>query len=148
MERLVAGSSAKLPAGRGETTMLSQNCTASRKVIIVEGKKDKEKLLQILDEPVEIICTYGTLSDEKIEELILPLQDEDVYILVDADEAGNKLRNRLKQELPNAKHLYTRRMYREVQNTPAEYLAEMLLNAHFEVRGEWLGNNWVFDGRE
>ncbi|GAX90277.1 hypothetical protein EFBL_1903 [Effusibacillus lacus] len=107
-------------------------------MIVVEGKKDKERLLEILDEPVEIICTYGTLSDEKIEELIWPIQDEDVYILVDADDAGNKLRNQLKQELPNAKHLYTRRMYREVQNTPMEYLAEMLMNAHFLVDGDWV----------
>lgn len=32
------------------------------KVIIVEGKKDKEKLLNILDEPVEIICTYVNIG--------------------------------------------------------------------------------------
>ncbi|MFC4767856.1 toprim domain-containing protein [Effusibacillus consociatus] len=118
--------------------MPKYNYRAPRKVIIVEGKKDKERLLQILDEPVEIICTYGTLSDEKIEEIIWPLQDEDVYILVDADDAGNKLRNQLKQELPNAKHLYTRRMYREVQTTPLEHLAEVLLKAHFDVGGEWV----------
>lgn len=105
-----------------------------RKIMIVEGKRDKEKLLQILDEPVEIICTYGTLSEEKLEELILPLQDEDVYVLVDADDAGNKLRNQFKRELPNARHLYTRRMYREVQDTPLEYLAEVLAKEHFAVR--------------
>jgi toprim domain protein len=107
----------------------------------VEGKKDKERLLQVLDEPVDIICTFGTLSNEKIEDIILPLQDEEVYILVDADDSGNKLRNQLKQELPNAKHLYTRRMYREVQSTPLEHLAEILEKAHFEVDGDlFLGN--------
>jgi toprim domain protein len=104
-----------------------------RKFIIVEGRKDKERLLQILDEPVEIICTYGTLSEEKIERLIIPLQYEEVYILVDADDAGNKLRTQLKRELPHAKHLYTRKMYRQVQSTPLEYLAEVLMNAHFEI---------------
>jgi toprim domain protein len=110
----------------------------SRKFIIVEGRKDKERLLQILVEPVEIICTYGTLSEEKIERLILPLQQEEVYILVDADDAGNKLRSQLKRELPHAKHLYTRKMYREVQSTPLEYLAEVLMNAHFEVHEDLL----------
>jgi toprim domain protein len=112
--------------------------TQARKVIIVEGKTDRKRLLQILAEPVEIICTYGTLSEEKIEELILPVQDEDVYILVDADDSGNKLRNQLKQELPNARHLYTRKMYREVATTPLEYLAELLIKSHFEVREEFL----------
>lgn len=70
----------------------------SQKVIIVEGKTDKKRLLDILAEPVEIICTYGTLSDDKIEELIWPLVDEEeVYILVDADDSGNKLRGQLKR---------------------------------------------------
>lgn len=104
-----------------------------RKIIIVEGKKDKERLLQVLQEPVEIICTHGTLNEQKLEDLILPLQEEEVYILVDADEAGNKLRHQLKRELPSAKHLYTRKMYGEVQNTPLAYLAEILMGAHFLV---------------
>ncbi|RXT08751.1 toprim domain-containing protein [Ammoniphilus sp. CFH 90114] len=108
------------------------------KIIIVEGKTDKEKLLQILNESVEIVCTFGTLSDDKIEEMILPLQDEDVYVLVDADGAGNKLRQQLKRELPNAKHLYTRRMYREVATTPLEHLAKILDDAHFSVHEQYL----------
>lgn len=111
----------------------------ARKVIIVEGKTDRKRLQQILAEPVEIICTYGTLSEEKIEDLILPLIDEDVYILVDADDSGNKLRSQLKRELPNARHLYTRKMYREVATTPVEYLAELLIRHHFDVREEFLG---------
>ncbi|MEW9671792.1 toprim domain-containing protein [Ammoniphilus sp. 3BR4] len=108
------------------------------KIIIVEGKTDKEKLLQILNEPVEIVCTYGTLSEDKVEDIILPLQDEDVYVLVDADGAGNKLRQQLKRELPNARHLYTRRMYREVATTPLEHLAKILDDAHFAVHEEYL----------
>ncbi|MGZ4032296.1 MAG: toprim domain-containing protein [Tumebacillaceae bacterium] len=113
----------------------------ARKVIIVEGKTDKKRLQDLLAEPVEIICTYGTLSEAKIEELIWPLQDEaDVYILTDADESGNKLRNQLKRELPNARHLYTRRMYREVATTPIEHLVEILQKAHFEIHEDFLWN--------
>jgi toprim domain protein len=108
------------------------------KVIIVEGKTDKERIEQLIDEPVQIICTYGTLSYEKLEELIVPLQNEDVYILVDADTPGMKLRNQLKQELPNAAHLYTRRMYREVARTPLDFLAQVLMDAHFDVDDRWL----------
>lgn len=108
------------------------------KVIIVEGKTDKERIEQLIDEPVQIICTYGTLSYEKLEEMIVPLQNEDVYILVDADTSGMKLRNQLKQELPNATHLYTRRMYREVARTPLDFLAKVLMDAHFDVDDRWL----------
>ncbi|MFD2170333.1 toprim domain-containing protein [Tumebacillus lipolyticus] len=110
-----------------------------RKVIIVEGKTDKRRILELLAEPVEVICTYGTLSEEKIEELILPLQaEEEVFILVDADDAGNKMRSQLKRELPNARHLYTRKMYREVATTPTEYLIEVLAKAHFEIKEDLL----------
>ncbi|OEF97659.1 hypothetical protein BHF68_14455 [Desulfuribacillus alkaliarsenatis] len=104
-----------------------------KKVIIVEGKNDKNKLLEILAEPVHIICTYGTLGEEKINDLLLPYEDEDVYVLVDADESGNKIRKWIKQMLPNATHIYTRRMYGEVSSTPLEHLAKVLKDAHFEV---------------
>lgn len=103
------------------------------KVLIVEGPNDKKRVKQVLDEPVEIICTYGTLSDEKLESLILPIEQNDVYILVDADEAGEKLRKRLKRELPNATHIYTLKEYRQVETTPIDYLTQ-ILGAYFQVK--------------
>lgn len=108
------------------------------KVIIVEGKTDKERLKQLIDEPVEIICTFGTLSDQKLEELVGRTEGTEVFILVDADNSGNKIRKQLKNELPNAKHLYTRKMYREVATTPMAYLAKILANAHFTVDEDYL----------
>ncbi|MGO4888549.1 toprim domain-containing protein [Anaerobacillus sp. MEB173] len=104
------------------------------KVIIVEGKTDRDKLQEIISEPVEIICTYGTLSEEKIEELIIPVELNDVYIFVDSDESGEKLRRQLKNELPNATHLYIAKQYREVAKTPYDVLAKILSDAFFEVR--------------
>lgn len=104
-----------------------------QKVIIVEGKNDRKRIKQILDEPVEIICTYGTLSDEKLENLILPFEDYDVYILVDADESGEQLRKHLKRELPNATHLYTLKGYGQVEETPYHYLAQ-ILRGYFQVK--------------
>lgn len=106
-----------------------------KKVIVVEGNTDRDRILQLIIEPVEIIVTYGTLSQEKIEEWIIPLEHEEhVYILVDADYAGNKLRKQLKQILPNARHLYTRKIYKEIATTPEDYLLKMFADAHFEVK--------------
>ncbi|MCT8138513.1 hypothetical protein H1D32_12645 [Anaerobacillus sp. CMMVII] len=96
------------------------------KVLIVEGTSDRKRVKQVLAEPVDIICTYGTLSQEKLEELIYPIEDMDVYILVDADESGDKLRKQLKRELPNAIHLYTDKVYGQVETTPYEYLTKVL----------------------
>ncbi|OYD56124.1 hypothetical protein CGZ90_19175 [Fictibacillus aquaticus] len=111
----------------------------AHKVIIVEGKSDKDKLVSILDEPVEIICTNGTLGSHKLEELAAAIEHRDVYILVDADDAGAKLRKQLMRELPNAEHLYVHRMYREVAKTPLIYLAKVLLGAHFNINKNCLG---------
>lgn len=103
------------------------------KVLIVEGKNDRKRVLEVLNEPVRIICTYGTLSDEKLETLILPVEEMDVYILVDADQPGHKLRKQLKRELPNATHLYTQKGYAQVESTPPDYLSRVL-KKYFEVK--------------
>lgn len=104
------------------------------KVIIVEGKTDKQHLQQLLDEPVEIACTHGTIGAEKLEELISEYSEDEVFILLDADYSGDKSRRLFKQEFPNVRHLYTHRMYREVATTPYHVLAQILEGAHFAVK--------------
>lgn len=66
------------------------------KVIIVEGKSDKLKVKHVIEEPLDIICTNGTISLSKLDEFAETLYDQDVYILVDADDSGEKLRRQLK----------------------------------------------------
>lgn len=104
------------------------------RVIIVEGKTDKQRLQRLLDEPVEIACTYGTLGLDKLEQLIVKFRDDEVCVFLDADYAGDKARHLFKQEFPNVRHLYTNRMYREVATTPLIVLAQILEGAHFSVK--------------
>lgn len=106
------------------------------KAIIVEGKTDREQLQKVLDEPVDIICTFGTMNQTKLEGLIDEEHYDEIYVLFDADESGNKLRRSIKILFPNLKHLYTRKMYREVATTPLAEIKEILQNAHFNVK-EW-----------
>jgi len=108
------------------------------KVIIVEGTSDKKKVKSIVKEPVEIICTNGTISMTRLDELVEFLEDKDVYILLDADEAGEKLRKRFKREIPEAEHLYIDRMYREVATAPQNHLATVLLGANIDVHTKFL----------
>jgi len=110
------------------------------KVLIVEGKSDKKKVESIVKEPVEIICTNGTISITKLDELIDFLEDKDVYILVDADESGEKLRKQFKREFPHAEHIYIDRMYREVATAPVHHLATVLLGANIDVHTHYLEN--------
>lgn len=108
------------------------------KVIIVEGKSDKKKVLNVINEEIEIICTNGTISVSKLDELIEHLYNKDVYILVDADDAGEKLRKQFKREFPEAEHIYIDKMYREVATAPEQHLATVLLGANFDVHAEFL----------
>jgi toprim domain protein len=108
------------------------------KVIIVEGTSDKKKVQKVIKEPVDIICTNGTISLSKLDEIIDELFGKDVYILVDADEAGEKLRRLFKREFPEADHLYIDRTYREVATAPEHHLATVLLGANIDVFTEFL----------
>lgn len=108
----------------------------SEKVIIVEGLTDKRKIEQILNENVTIICTNGTLGINRFDELLetYDLDENDVYIFVDEDRSGLKLRKLLARELPHAEHIYISSEYREVATTPTKILASLLVANHFEVR--------------
>jgi toprim domain protein len=108
------------------------------KVIIVEGRSDKKKIANLIKEPVEIVCTNGTISSSKMDEFVDQLYDKEVYILVDADEAGEKLRRQFKREFPHAEHLYIDRTYREVATAPVQHLASVLLGADIDVYAEFL----------
>ncbi|MFD3448774.1 toprim domain-containing protein [Microbacteriaceae bacterium 4G12] len=108
------------------------------KVIIVEGKSDKKKIAPLIKEPIEIVCTNGTISLTKLDELIEQFDDKEVYVLVDADEAGEKLRKQLKREFPQAQHLYIDRTYREVATAPMQHLASVLIGADIDIYTEYL----------
>ncbi|HZG69977.1 MAG TPA: toprim domain-containing protein [Chondromyces sp.] len=112
--------------------------TGDEKVIIVEGKSDKRKIQEIVNEPVEIICTNGTISLARMDELVEELFERDVYILVDSDKSGEKLRKQFIRELPEASHLYVDRTFKEVAATPYRYLAAVLLSANIDVHSEFL----------
>lgn len=110
----------------------------TEKVLIVEGRQDKLRILPVLNEPVDIICTNGTISVDRLEELLEPYEDNDLYVLFDADHSGEKSRQLVKQYYPTAEHLYTRREYKQVEHTPYEYLAYILANANFQVNPAYL----------
>lgn len=110
----------------------------SRKVLIVEGGSDRKRLQKVLAEPVEIICTNGTVSPYRIEEMLMPYEECELFVFLDADESGDKIRALFKREYPEATHLYTERAYRQVETTPYRVLAAILLSERFEVHPEFL----------
>ncbi|WP_425495062.1 toprim domain-containing protein [Ornithinibacillus caprae] len=105
------------------------------KVIIVEGLTDKKQIQKVIDEDVTIICTNGTFGVERFDELLetYDLDHKDVYILVDEDQSGQKLRKQLSKELPHAEHIYISSEFREVATTPESFLATILVGKRFSV---------------
>lgn len=110
-----------------------------RKVIVVEGRSDLLRLKPLFAEPVEIICTHGTISPYHLELLLEPYEDDELYVFLDADEAGEKTRALFTREFPEARHLYTEELYREVETTPLDVLVAILQVAHFNVKDDFNG---------
>src|SRR5690625_993336 len=107
------------------------------KVIIVEGKADRLRLKRILAEPVHIICTYGTISEYHLDELLEPFETSDLFVFVDDDDTGERIRTLFKRNFTWAIHLYTEELYKEVETTPYHILAEELAG-HFKIHREFL----------
>ncbi|SFA90437.1 toprim domain protein [Lentibacillus halodurans] len=112
----------------------------AEKVIIVEGLTDKKQIKKVItDDDAEIVCTNGTLGVEKFDELLdrYDLDNRDVYIFVDEDSPGIKLRHQLSRELPHAEHIYVSSEFREVATTPENILAA-------ELAGKGIAVNPIF----
>ncbi|WP_106534135.1 hypothetical protein [Planomicrobium soli] len=103
------------------------------KVIVVEGLTDKTRIAPLIAEPVTIICTNGTISATRLEEILLPYEGLDIIVLVDADKSGEQLRKLVKREFPEARHFYINRSYKEVATTPIRILLDVLISANIRV---------------
>jgi len=100
--------------------------------IIVEGKNDKSKLRKLLSSEVDIVCTFGTPSTKKLQQISDQLAYYDVFIFTDNDSSGRKIRAMLSDIFPEAEHIYTRRGYKGVEGTPIEYLFAQIEKAGLE----------------
>jgi len=98
-------------------------------VIIVEGKKDKLRLSRVLSSDIAIYCTHGTLNDRRLNALRRLVGSRPVYLFLDNDRSGRRIRGMLSEVFPDAEHIYTRRGYRGVEGTPEEYLIQQLEKA-------------------
>lgn len=100
--------------------------------IIVEGKNDRSKLRRLLDEDVRIFCTFGTLNTDKLESLRKQVKEDEIFLFLDNDPSGKKIRGILRDAFPDATQIYTRRGYAGVEGTPDEYVIAQLEKAGLE----------------
>lgn len=104
------------------------------KVIIVEGKSDKKRVQQVIAEPVNIICTHGTMSIDKIDDMIESLYGKQVFVLADSDDEGERIRKCFKRYLSECEHIFIDKTYCQVANCPKKYLANVLTKHGFDCK--------------
>jgi len=110
------------------------------KVVIVEGLSDKKHIEKVIDEKIDVICTNGTLGIAKLDELLdhFDLDHREVFIMVDEDKAGHRLRKLLARELPHAEHIHISSEFREVAATPYQIVAMALAAKRIDVNPAFL----------
>lgn len=106
------------------------------KVIIVEGKSDKKRVQQVIAEPVNIICAHGTMSIDKLDDMIESLYDKQVFVLADSNDEGDRIRNWFKRYLSESEHIFIDKTYCQVANCPKQYLAHVLSKHGFICKKE------------
>lgn len=73
---------------------------------------------QVIAEPVNIICTHGTMSIDKLDDMIESLYDKQVFVLADSDDEGDRIRNWFKRYLSESEHIFIDKTYCQVANCP------------------------------
>ena len=76
-----------------------------KEVIVVEGRHDSAKLKQFFD--CETIETSGTsVSKEVLERIKQAIKEKGVILFLDPDAPGNKIRQRINDEVPGCKNAF------------------------------------------
>ena len=76
-----------------------------QEVIVVEGKHDTERLRKYFD--CDTIETSGlSLSDETVAYIRLVQERRGIIIFTDPDSPGNRIRNKINQEVPHCKNAF------------------------------------------
>ncbi|MGK9044932.1 toprim domain-containing protein [Mammaliicoccus vitulinus] len=109
-----------------------------KKVIIVEGISDKKRVEEVLNDRVHIICTHGTMGIEKMDELLEESYGSQVYVLVDQDKEGKRIRKWFKKYMSESHHIHIDSTFSEVARCPRHYLSNVLNYHGFTVKHDFV----------
>ena len=106
-----------------------------QEVIVVEGKSDVEAVKKAVD--CECVITHGHgFSDELLDRLADLQRRRGIIVFTDPDYAGKKIRRRIREAVPEAKHAYLDRRHASlsgdvgVENADPESIRRALWKAH------------------
>lgn len=76
-----------------------------QEVIVVEGKDDIEAVKRAVD--AVVLATHGHgFGQELLDELALVQEKRGIIVFTDPDYAGGRIRSKIRQAIPNAKHAF------------------------------------------
>lgn len=128
-----------------------------KEIIVVEGKDDVEAVKRAVD--CECLITHGHGFDEELLDRLETVQERrGIIVLTDPDYAGKRIRARIRERIPGAKHAFLSQKDAlrgddiGVENADPASIREALLRAHAELterrtefsKGDLL--EWGLDG--
>lgn len=109
-----------------------------KEIIIVEGKDDVAAVKAAVE--AEVISTHGYgITGETFEMIVKASKERGIIILTDPDYAGELIRKRINELVPEAKHAYIARQDGEksgdigVENAKPEVIRKAIENAHATI---------------
>ncbi len=122
---------------------------AIREIVVVEGKDDVEAVKRAV--ACECIITHGHgFGDRLLDQLELLQERRGLIVFTDPDYAGKKIRARIRERIPEAKHAFLSRQRAlrgddiGVENASPEAIREALSRAH----AEWAERRTEFSREE
>ncbi|RRD38976.1 ribonuclease M5 [Leptotrichia sp. OH3620_COT-345] len=123
-------------------------------IIVVEGRDDITALKRVVDGHIIALNGFSGITKKSVTRLFQLSKYNDIILLTDPDHAGKKIRNVLKEKIPNIKHVFIERKNAikgnnvGVENASDEVIIEALSNV-IKYR-EKIGNNqkYIFTIRD
>ena len=77
-------------------------------IVVVEGLHDLERLKKIFPD-MDILITNGSEIEENLPTIIEASKKRDIILFLDPDYPGERIRKRIQQVIPNAKHAFLKK---------------------------------------
>ena len=77
-------------------------------IVVVEGLHDLERLKKIYPE-MDILITNGSEIEENLPTIIEASKKRDIILFLDPDYPGERIRKKIQQVIPNAKHAFLKK---------------------------------------
>ena len=77
-------------------------------IVVVEGLHDLERLKSIYED-IDVLITNGSEIEENLPTIIEASKKRDIILFLDPDYPGERIRKKITEVIPNAKHAFLKK---------------------------------------